>query len=159
MSDLQLAGESPARVVRALVDYRSIWTTHDLVDLSQAPGPDVRRIVDDLQAQSLVERRRGGIIAVPDWALLVTRWATEPTPSQLSRWQAPEDLLDRIATSPLRYALTGTHAAAFWTAAPTNDAPTIYTPDAQTAATAWDLIPAPTGNLVLAEPATDVPYL
>ncbi|GAA1665254.1 hypothetical protein GCM10009745_03930 [Kribbella yunnanensis] len=156
------AEESSARVIRALLDYRSIWTTHDLVELSQAPSVDVRRIIDDLQAESLIERRRGGIIAVPDWSLLLSRWAANSpvlTTSQLSRWKAPKDLFDRLATSPLKYALTSEHAAAFWTATPTANNALIYTPDAQSAATAWRLTPAPRGDIVLAEPPLDVVYL
>ncbi len=156
------AEESAARVIRALLDYRSIWTTHDLVELSQAPASEVRRVVDDLQSQSLVDRRRGGIIGVPDWSLLLSRWATNsplPTTSQLSRWKAPADFFDRIAASPLKYALTGEHAAAFWTTTPADNDVLIYTPDAQAAATAWNLTPTPTGTVVLAEPPIDVVYL
>ncbi|TDC23860.1 hypothetical protein, partial [Kribbella albertanoniae] len=131
------AEESAARVIRALLDYRSIWTTHDLVELSQAPASEVRRVVDDLQSQSLVDRRRGGIIGVPDWSLLLSRWAAStplPTTSQLSRWKAPNNFFDRIADSPLKYALTGEHAAAFWTTTPADADTLIYTPEAQAAA-------------------------
>ncbi|MET7277697.1 hypothetical protein ABZS29_05635 [Kribbella sp. NPDC005582] len=155
-----MTDDSTARVIRALLDYRSIWTTHDLVELSQASAPEVRRIVDDLQSQSLVDRRRGGIIGVPDWASLLTRWATtNPLPTSTTRWHAPDDLFDRLATNPLKYAVTGAHAAAFWTATPTTDDVVIYTPDAQTAATAWDLTLSPTGTVLLTEPPTDVVYL
>ncbi|WP_405062195.1 hypothetical protein OG474_11275 [Kribbella sp. NBC_01505] len=153
-----MTDDSSARVTRALLDYRSIWTTHDLVELSQAPAADVRRIIDELRTRSLVERGRGGIIAVPDWFLLLTHWAATPTAGRSSRWKGT-DLFAQLATSPIRYAVTGTHAAAFWTATPTTAPAVVYTPDHEAAATAWHLTPAPTGNVVLVEPPTDAVYL
>jgi len=159
------ADESAARVIRALLDYGSIWTTHDLVELSKAPAADVRRIIDDLRSRSLVERRRGGIIAVPDWSDLLARWAAgspAPTTGNVTRWNPTgslKDLFAQLATSPLKYALTGTHAAAFWTSTPAEDAPIIYTPDPQAAAMAWDFTPSPAGAVLLVEPLIDVVYI
>jgi hypothetical protein len=79
----------------------------------------------------------------------------------LTYWRSKHDtqsVLDRIPTTPVRHAISGCHAARVW-APETPPGPTvIYTPDAQTAATMWELVPARTKTIVLAEPTTDLAY-
>jgi len=158
------ADESLSRVIRALVDYRCLWTTHDLVELSQVATPDVRRIIEDLRSKSLVSRGRGGIIAVPNWAPLLAHWSAGQSfpETSRSRWKVSDsfdDLFDRIAATSLKYALTGIHAVSAWTAVEPAGDVVLHTSDAQAAATAWALVPAETGDVVLAESETDVVYL
>jgi len=68
------AGDAAARVIRALLDFRSLWTTHDLVTTSGVPAPSVRRIIDALDQEDLVERRAPGVVTVPSWLALLRRW-------------------------------------------------------------------------------------
>ncbi|WP_371405186.1 hypothetical protein OHA10_06105 [Kribbella sp. NBC_00662] len=160
------AGDLAAHVIRALLDFRSLWTTHDLVSTSGVPAHDVRRIVDRLEQDDLVERRAPGVVTVPNWLSLLHRWNEDSRftrTTQLTYWRTKpgaHPLLDRIPTTDIRHALTGTAAAQHWSPETPTGRPIIYTPDAQTAAAGWELIPATTRSksVVLAEPTQDVVY-
>ena len=155
-----LADSEAAGVIRALLDFRSVWTTHDLVALSRVPAPTIHRVVGCLEREDLVTRTAAAVVAVPDWIALLHRWSQDyrfTRESTLTKWQAVggvEALADRIPATGLPYAVTGTFAAHHWT--PTTPAATltIYTPDPHAAAEAWNLTPASTGDAVLATPAT-----
>ena len=56
-----LADSSAAGVIRALLDFRSVWTTHDLVALSRVPAPTIHRVVELPRARGTrhADRRRG----------------------------------------------------------------------------------------------------
>lgn len=160
------AGDLAAHVIRALLDFRSLWTTHDLVSTSGVPAHDVRRIVDRLEQDDLVERRAPGVVTVPNWLSLLHRWNEDSRftrTTQLTYWRTKpgaQPLLDRIPTTDIRHALTGTAAAQHWSPETPAGRPIIYTPDAQTAAAVWELVPATTRSksVVLAEPTLDVVY-
>ncbi|MGW5189658.1 hypothetical protein ACWEOO_10420 [Kribbella sp. NPDC004138] len=121
-------------------------------------------MVNRLEHDGLVERRAPGVISVPSWLTLLRRWNQDVRFSHdvsVTYWrskQGTQSVLDRIPTSELRHAVSGCHAARLW-APETPVGPTvIYTPDAQTAATVWELVPARTKTIVLAEPPADVVY-
>ncbi|MFI5690504.1 MarR family transcriptional regulator [Kribbella sp. NPDC051586] len=158
------AGDKAALVIRALLDFRSLWTTHDLVTTSGVPAQSVRRIVDRLEQEELVERRAPGVVTVPGWLALLRRWNEDfrfTRTTRLTYWRTKpgaRPVLDRIPTTPIRHALTGTQAARHWSPETPSGPTVIYTPDAQAAAIAWELVPAKTGSIVLAEPAADVVY-
>jgi hypothetical protein len=161
---LPYAGDAAALVIRALLDFRSLWTTHDLVTTSGVPAQAVRRIVERLEQEDLVERRAPGVITVPSWLALLRRWNEDfrfTRNAHLTYWRTKHGtapLLDRVPTTPVRHVLSGTEAAKQW-APETPSGPTfIYTPDARAAATVWELIPARTRSIVLAEPTSDVVY-
>ncbi|WP_329003518.1 hypothetical protein OHA18_09470 [Kribbella sp. NBC_00709] len=158
------AGDTAALVIRALLDFRSLWTTHDLVTTSGVPAQVVRRVVDRLEQEDLVERHAPGVITVPSWLALLRRWNEDfrfARNSRLTYWRtkpgAPP-LLDRIPTTPIRHALTGTQAAQSWCPETPTGQTVIYTPDAQTAAAVWELVPSRTRSIILAEPLADVVY-
>jgi hypothetical protein len=158
MSTASLSGDATALIVRALLDFRSLWTTHDLATLTGVQAAAIRRIVDRLEREGVVERRGPGIVDVPNWQALLQRWTEDTHFTQrvrLTYWRAkrgPQTLLERIPFTPVRHAVTGSHAARVW-APETPVGPTvIYTPDAREAATAWELVPARKTSLVLAEP-------
>ncbi|RZU19601.1 hypothetical protein EV645_1814 [Kribbella rubisoli] len=160
------AGDAAARVIRALLDFRSLWTTHDLVTTSGVPAQSVRGIIDALDQEDLVERRAPGVVTVPSWLALVRRWNEDfrfTRNTHLTYWRTKPGtppLLDRIPTTPIRHAVTGTTAAHHWSPATPTGRTVIYTPDAQAAATLWELIPTRTRykSVVLAEPESDVVY-
>ena len=158
------AGDTAARVIRALLDFRSLWTTHDLVTTSGVPAPSVRRIIDALDQEDLVERRAPGVVTVPSWLALLRRWNEDfrfTQTTHLTYWRtkpgAPP-LLARIPTTPIRHAVTGTAAAHHWSPETPTGRTVIYTPDAQAAATVWELIPSKTRSIVLAEPMSAVVF-
>jgi len=151
-------------VIRALLDFRSVWTTHDLVALSRVPAPTIHRVVGYLETEDLVTRTAGAIIAVPDWLVLLRRWSQDfrfADENTITHWQAvggTNELLERIPATPLPYAVTGPAAARMWAPTTPAGALTIYTPDPLTAAESWNLLPASAGDVVLAAPATSVVY-
>jgi hypothetical protein len=157
-------GDSAARVIRALLDFRSLWTTHDLVSTSDVPAQAVRRIVDRLEQEDLVERQAPGVVTVPSWLALLRRWNEDfrfTHTTHLTYWRTKPgtpSLLDRIPTTQIRHALTGTAAAQHWSPETPTGRTVIYTPDAQTAAAIWELVPSKTRSIVLAEPTVDVVY-
>ena len=159
-----LADSSAAGVIRALLDFRSVWTTHDLVALSRVPAPTIHRVVGCLEREELVTRTAGAVVAVHDWIALLHRWAQDfrfTRESIITQWQAVgglDALVDRIPRTTLPYAVTGTFAARLWAPATPATTLTIYTPDPHAAADAWNLIPTSTGDVVLATPSTDVVY-
>lgn len=159
-----LSGDAASRIVRALLDFRSLWTTHDLVTTTEVPAATVRRVIAHLERESLVDRQAPGVIAVPNWLALLRRWA-EDRPFNRSRhltyWRSKshsQHVLDHIPTTPIRHAVTGTQAAQHWVPKTATGPTVIYTPDAQLAAAAWDLIPARTKTVVLVESPADLVY-
>jgi hypothetical protein len=159
-----LAGNAASLIIRALLDFRSLWTTHDLVTTTGVPAPTIRRVVNRLEREELVERQAPGVIAVPSWLTLLRRWNEEVRFSRdvrVTYWRSKhgaKPLLDRVATTPVRHAVSGAHAARVW-APETPAGPTvIYTPDARAAATVWELVPARGRAIILAEPSGDVVY-
>lgn len=164
MTRTPYAGATTALVIRALLDFRSLWTTHDLVTTTGVAAPQVRQVVTRLERDDLVERRGPGVIAVPNWLTLLHRWSQDSRFSadvRITYWRSKhgsQGLLDRIPGTAVRYALSGTQAARRWAPKTPNGPTVIYTPDAQLAATAWELVPAKGKSIVLAEPAADVVY-
>jgi hypothetical protein len=160
----QLSGDVGSLIVRALLDFRTLWTTHDLVTTTGVPVQSIRRTVNGLERDGLVERRAPGVVAVPSWFALLRRWNDDVRfnrDARVTYWrskQGTQSVLDHIPTTELRHAVTGSHAARVW-APDTPPGPTIiYTPDAQLAATVLELTPARTKTIVLAEPPTEVVY-
>ncbi|MGZ0150882.1 hypothetical protein ACXJJ3_27765 [Kribbella sp. WER1] len=158
-----LSGDSAVLVIRALLDFRSLWTTHDLVTTAGVDAATIRALIAHLEQEELVERHTQGVVSVPNWLTLLHRWNKDFRFSDcaLTSWRtkpgAPP-LLDRIADSPVRHALTGTRAAQHWAPETPNGPTVIYTPNAEAAANTWELIPATRRTIVLAEPPSDVVY-
>lgn len=159
-----LSDDAAALVIRALLDFRSLWTTHDLVTTTGVPAPTIRRVVEQLDREDLVERPAPGVVAVPSWLALLRRWnrvSRFGRAARLTYWRSKRTagkLFDQVPGSDLRHAVSGTQAAQHW-APDTPTGPTvIYTPDAQAAATIWELVPATSRSIVLAETTQDIVY-
>ncbi|GAA2420508.1 hypothetical protein GCM10010191_34680 [Actinomadura vinacea] len=160
-----LQGAPAARVVRALIDYDVSWPIRSLVDVSGVSTGSVYRVIKFLEGEGLVTRGGSGAVTVPDWAALLRRWSKDygfVRNGHVTRWIAPRglpDLVSRAGESSVRYAVTGTLAAAEWAPhAPARSA-MIYAADAEEAARAWGLRPAETGvNVIVAEPRIDVVF-
>jgi hypothetical protein len=159
-----LAGDAASLIIRALLDFRSLWTTHDLVTTTGVPAQTIRRVVNRLEREDLVERRAPGVVAVPSWLTLLRRWNEDVRFSRdvrLTYWRSKhgaQPLLDRIPTTPVRHAVSGACAARVWVPETPAGPTVIYTPDARAAATVWELVPARGKSIILAEPSGDVAY-
>lgn len=156
-----LSGDAAALIIRALLDFRSLWTTHDLVSTSGVPAPICRRVVSLLEREALVERQAPGVIAVPNWLRLLRRWTEDTHAPRATHWRSrhrAQHVLDRVAATQVRHAVTGVQAARYWV----QDAPVgptvIYTPDVHRAAADWDLAPATGRSVVLVESHADLVY-
>lgn len=162
-----LKGEPAAKIVRALADFTGPWTARELVEVSKASTGATYRVIDFLEREGLAARDDSGRFAVPDVARLLRRWSTDygfVRSNQTSRWIAPRGipgLLDQVASpaAAVRYAVTGTLAAAEWAAYAPARLAMVYVADVTAAVDAWDLRPADAGaNVLLAEPAYEVVF-
>ncbi|MEO7058888.1 MAG: type IV toxin-antitoxin system AbiEi family antitoxin [Lapillicoccus sp.] len=162
-----LKGAPAARVIRALADIAGPWSIRELVDVAGVSTGAGYRVIDFLEREGLAERLERGSMKVPRWDKALRRWSEDygfVRDSQVTRWIAPRGLgalTERLASiDPATYAVTGTLAAASWSAyAPARSA-MIYTRNADTLAAAAGLKPADAGaNVLLAEPSSDVPFL
>lgn len=161
-----LRGVPAAKVVRTLTDIPGDWAITELIEVSGASTGATYRVVDVLESEGLVHRSARGVISVPNWADLLRRWGRDygfVRSNDVSQWIAPrglDHLRQRISSSHVRYAVTGTLAAAQWAAyAPARSA-MLYVVDSRTAAEEWDLRSADGGaNVMLAEPKSEVPFV
>ncbi|MEU8277695.1 hypothetical protein ACFYOK_13980 [Microbispora bryophytorum] len=160
-----LKGAPAAKVVRALLDHDKSWAIRELVNIAGVSTGSTYRVIEFLETEGLATRNSSGAVIVPDWVALLRRWSEDygfVRNNRVTRWIAPRglsNLLQRAAGSPVRYAVTGTLAAATWAPyAPARSA-MIYTSDAERSAQLWDLRPADAGaNVMVAEPEIDVVF-
>ncbi|MEU4404694.1 hypothetical protein AB0F88_09220 [Streptosporangium sp. NPDC023963] len=160
-----LKGAPAAKIVRALLDHDRSWTVRGLIDVAGVSTGATYRVIEFLESEDLATRDASGAVTVLDWSALLRRWSSDygfVGNSRVTRWIAPRglpDLVRRAVGSPVKYAVTGTLAAAEWAAyAPARSA-MIYTADAGQAARLWDLRAADAGaNVMLAEPDIDIPF-
>ncbi|MFD7158166.1 hypothetical protein ACFV9C_26450 [Kribbella sp. NPDC059898] len=159
-----LSGDSAALVIRALLDFRSLWTTHDLVSTTGVEASEVRAVIAQLDQESLADRQAPGVVSVPSWLPLLRRWNQDfrfNRQTSLTYWRSrnrSQDLLDRIPATEVRHAVTGALAAQRWAPETPAGPPVIYTPDVHLAATEWDLIPSRKRTIVIAETPTGLVY-
>lgn len=120
-----LAGASAARVVRALVDFRSPYTVPRLMKLAGTPSGSTYRAVDFIEEQDLLSRADDGKITDVRWRALLERWSKNYSFSKLgagSTYLAPRglpELMRRLAglakdEEAGRYAVTGSLATPKW---------------------------------------------
>lgn len=154
-----LKGAPAAAVVRALVDIARPLNVRELVEVSGASTGATYRVVEFLIEQELVERTGRGPIVVPDWRRLVEAWSRDYAFLEnraVARFLEPRGipgLLAKLERSDVRYAVTGSIAAATW--APYAEARNamVYVENIAAAAEAWSLRTTETGaNVLLAEP-------
>ena len=116
-----LLGEPPARVVRALVDYPPPMSVPRLVKLSGASTGATYRVVQFLQEQALLDRAPDGLIENAQWRPILERWAKDygflrsnTVTKYLQPRGIPTLMNDLARLQGVRYALTGSLAAANW---------------------------------------------
>lgn len=161
-----LRGVPAAAMVRVLLDFDSSWRVTELIKTAQVSTGAAYRVIDFLDQEELISRD-DSLIRVVDWQRLLRRWSRDyefVKDNVTTRWIAPRGLdrmLERAASSPaIRYAVTGTLAAAEWAPYAPARAAMIYTVDPSEAVNLWDLRPADSGaNVILAEPDGEVPLV
>lgn len=160
-----LKGPKVGRVVRALVDFRETPGVRELAALAGVDAGYLSRLLTMFENEALVDRGPRGRVSNVDWAGLLRRWAGD-APLE-SRGQAVTcidprgiaSIVGRLAASGLRYAVTGSLAAAkFAPVAPPRLA-VIYVDDIEGAMSALGLRAADSGaNVLLIRPADDVVF-
>jgi len=162
-----LKGEPAAKIVRVLADFSGPWPIRDLVEVARTSTGAAYRVIEYLEREGLANRDDAGRVVVPDWSEILRRWSDDygfVRDNAITRWIAPRglpDLTKRMADAEqsIRYAMSGTLAAAEWAAYAPARLAMIYVSNANEAAAAWDLRPTDSGaNVMLAEPQYDVVF-
>ncbi len=115
-------GSIAARVVRGLVDFAPPMTVPELVKRSDVSTGAGYRVVEFLEREGLLERRKRGPISRVDWRTILERWAED---YELDLQDGPLRMLEprgvQTAIKNLgaaepdgRYVLTGSAAAGFF---------------------------------------------
>ena len=160
-----LKGEPAAKIVRAVADFAGPWAIRELVDVAKASTGATYRVVEYLEREGMATRDENGLIFITDWVQVLRRWSDDygfVRSNRVTRWIAPRGLphlIARISSTDarIRYAVTGTLAAAEWAAYAPARLAMIYAAAPEGAADAWGLRPADAGaNVILAEPEFDV---
>jgi hypothetical protein len=155
-----LKGPAAARVVRAVLDFKPPYGISELASRCGSPLATVHRVIELLDTEGLLEREPRGPITRVDWRGALERWTSEYSlfdSNRVATYLEPrgiDRLLDRLRASDLRYAVTGSLAAAqFAPVAPPRLAMVFVDGDTEIAAETLGLTAAESGaNVFLIEP-------
>lgn len=159
-----LKGEPAARVVRALADFRAPISVPDLAARSRASTGATYRVVEFLQDEMLLERAPRAPIATARWRAILERWSQDygfqasNTVLPVLQPRGLESLMERIRKGPtdVRYAVTGSLAAANWEPYAQPRLAMIYVDDPAEFMAKMELRPVDVGaNVLLAAPGAD----
>lgn len=160
-----LAGEPAARIVRTLARQSGPWTARELVKSSGASTGATYRVLEYLTEEGLIEKRDAEF-TLTDWARLLRLWSRDYGFLQTNRTlsyiepRGIEALLAKLRNTPgLRYAVTGSAAAAQWASyAPTRSI-FLYADQEIDPSEAWGLKQTEAGvNVIVAQPKFDVVF-
>jgi hypothetical protein len=161
-SSRSLRGGKAGRIVRALVDRKQPPGIRELAKMAGVNPGYVSRVLAVLDRQALIERGTRGRIVRVDWPRLLERWAEQaPLSSRGTRTMCldPRGLTalgTRLASSDLRYAVTGTMAVSDLAPVAPARLAVIYVDDIDKAVSHFGLVIAERGaNVMLIEPADD----
>lgn len=153
-----LRGRGAARALRAVVDTRPPYGVRELAKRTGASAPTLSRVLDVLERDAIVTRRRGAVLTV-DWRAAIRRWAedyaqTESNTPMLALEPRGLPAIERkLRAAKFAYAVTGAFAAQrFDPVAPARLA-AVYVRDAGESIDCLDLRGAEVGaNVVFLEP-------
>ena len=153
-----LKGRGAARAVRAIVDTRPPYGVRELAQLTGASAPTLSRVLEMLDREAIVTRRRGAVVSV-DWKAALRRWTEDydQTGSHMSLGalepRGLRALEQKLRAATFEYAATGAFAAQrFDPVAPARQA-AVYVTDAAKTLDRLDLREVEAGgNIVLLEP-------
>ena len=160
-----LKGPVAGRVVRALCDFRPPYGVLALAAKSRTTPSSVSRVVNFLEREAFVRREGRGRIVEVGWAGLVQRWSEDYSFTRANRVRTflePRGLpalLDKLRSSELHYAVTGSFAATELAPVAAARAVTIYLDQAAPASDQLGLLPAERGaNVLVAQPFDPVVF-
>jgi hypothetical protein len=113
-----LKGPAASRVVRAVLDFKPPYGLSELAARCGSPLATVHRVIALLDTEGLLAREPRGPITDVDWQGVFERWTSEYSlfgSNQVATYLEPrglDSLLDRLREADLRYAVTGSLAAA-----------------------------------------------
>ncbi|HEX4465501.1 MAG TPA: type IV toxin-antitoxin system AbiEi family antitoxin [Solirubrobacterales bacterium] len=160
-------GSIAARVVRGLVDFAPPMTVPELVKRSDVSTGAGYRVVEFLEREGLLERRKRGPITRVDWRTTLERWAED---YELDLQEGPVRMLEprgveaaiknlRMTEPDGRYVLTGSGAAAFFEKYAQTRLALIYAERPAELADRLGLRPVETGaNVLLIRPSDEVVF-
>jgi transcriptional regulator with AbiEi antitoxin domain of type IV toxin-antitoxin system len=160
-------GPIAARVVRALVDFAPPMTVPELIKCSEVSTGAGYRVVEFLEREDLVERRRRGPITRVEWRPILERWAEDyglDLEEDAMRFLAPrgiKPLLKKLRSVRKggSYVLTGSAAATFFEEYAQTRMALIYAVQPQELANELELRPVETGaNALLVRPSDEVVF-
>ncbi len=160
-----LKGAKAGRLVRALCDFQ---TPVGLRELAKRAGVDpgyASRVVDFLDREALVTRTPRGPITAVEWRALLNRWAQEYSPFRrpgATMYLAARGIpavTERLKQLEVRYAVTGSWAAAEVAPVAPPRLLTVYVDRPRDVEQALDLRPAEAGaNVALFTPFDDIVF-
>lgn len=159
-----LRGVPAARVVRTLVDFMPPMSVPEVSRRSRVSTGATYRVVELLEREALLERGERGPITVVRWRELLERWSSDygfQRSNTVRTYLHPRGLssvTSALASYPdLRYAVTGSLAAAQLAPYAPARLAMIYADDPETVAAALGLRPVDSGaNVMLATSDNDV---
>jgi hypothetical protein len=160
-----LKGPTAGRVVRAVCDFNPPYGIRELAERSQTPAASVSRVVEVLDREAIVTKDSRSRVITVDWAALIRRWtqdyslmSSNRTGTYLEPRGLPQ-LLSKLKTSGLQYAVTGSLAGAAKAPIAGPRLATLYVENRDSAAAVLGLRPAESGaNVLLAEPFDSVVF-
>jgi len=161
-----LRGVPAARVVRALADFRPPLPATAVVSRSGGSTGATYRVLDYLEQEALLVRGKRGLVEQVRWREMLERWSQDygfRRDNAVAGYLQPRGLpalqsaLEQA--SGLRYAVTGSLAAALWAPYSAPRLAMVYVDDVPLAASALSLRPVDSGaNVLLAAAASDVVF-
>ncbi|WP_291980995.1 type IV toxin-antitoxin system AbiEi family antitoxin [Luteitalea sp.] len=160
-----LKGAKAGRLVRALCDYRAPVGLRELAKRAGVDPGYASRVVELLDREALVTRTPRGPITAVDWRGLLTRWAQEYSPFRrqgATMYLAARGIpavTERLKQLKVRYAVTGSWAAAEVAPVAPPRLLTVYVDRPRDVEQALDLRPAEAGaNVALFTPFDDIVF-
>jgi len=159
-----LRGMKTAQIVRTLVDVRPPLGVRQIAELVRTDPGNVSRVLELLEREDLVRRSPQGGVQQVDWAELLRAWSRDYSMTGSNRYatyldpRGLQSFLSRLRSLPsgMRYAVTGSLAAARRAPVAPARLGVAFVDDAAAAADELGLVPAEAGaNVMLLEPKGD----
>jgi predicted transcriptional regulator len=159
-----LRGARTAQIVRTLVDTRPPLGVRQIAELSDSNPGNVSRVLDLLEREDLIARSPQGGVEDVRWDELLEAWSRDYSLTDSNRYstyldpRGLDNLISNLRSLPsgLRYAVTGSLAAARIAPVAPSRSGAVFVDDAAAVADALGLKPADAGaNVLLLEPKGD----
>jgi hypothetical protein len=161
-----LKGRGAGRAVRGFLDYLPPFGIRELAAIIKSSPATISRVADLLEREIIIERSspRGKVLSV-DWERLLRRWAKDYNFIQANNLQTyleprgTRAVLEKLREARLKYAITGSFAAARYAPAAEPRLIAFYVEDRELAVGSLGLRPAETGgNVILGTPYDSVVF-